>query len=158
MSKSKKRKHLQKSLIPKSSTTSTQNTQYLNKKIAFSEGWIKDGNNATALVSLRLVQDDFQCFSVWTRGDMRNFWEFQRKVHDQSWQQILSSGGKNNKTGLGYTPIPKSKYPSKNFIDTLSPDTSFFELRVSQKSRVHGFRSGPIFYICWLDRNHDICP
>ena len=48
--------------------------------------------------------------------------------------------------------------PNNNIKQKLSKDITFYEFRVSQKARVIGFREDAIFFLCWLDRNHRICP
>jgi hypothetical protein len=39
-----------------------------------------------------------------------------------------------------------------------NPDLTFFELRVTQQARVHGFRVKSAFFLVWLDREHRIYP
>ena len=48
--------------------------------------------------------------------------------------------------------------PENSIKEKISKDISFYELRVSQKARVVGFRQNAVFFICWLERNHRICP
>ena len=57
---------------------------------------------------------------------------------------------------LGYTKIGRDQYPGEYLKENISPDVAIFELRVNKKARVHGFRSGDIFYICFLDKEHRI--
>jgi hypothetical protein len=47
-------------------------------------------------------------------------------------------------------------YPNIKFKKQLSPDITIFELRVNKRIRVHGFRDESVFYICWLDKEHEI--
>ena len=75
-----------------------------------------------------------------------------------TWNQIYKTSGRiGNKTGLGYS-IHKdaAKLPNKALRDRISPDITFFELRVTGEARAHGFRSKNTFFLIWLDRNHDI--
>jgi len=151
-------KHKNRSLIPKSASNNNSKTNYLNKNISKIESWQGEGNSATVFVSLRYLQDDFQCFSSWDRSEMKCFWDFNRKVHDYTWQNILEQGGKaGNKVGFGYTIIPRELYPNQEFLQSISPDANIFEMRASQVIRLHGFRVRSVFYVCWLDRNHEIC-
>lgn len=55
------------------------------------------------------------------------------------------------------TKLAKSRYPAEGRIEGAALEFDLFELRVDGKKRVHGFREGNIFHICWLDRNHRIC-
>lgn len=113
-----------------------------------------------AYLALKYYQPEHECFSDWKPDELRAFSEFTRKLSQQRWQQIFQSGGSlGNKQGLGYTKHSnKSKLPNSTVIDKISPDIDFFELRVTQKARVHGFRSMSTFFLVWLDRNHKICP
>lgn len=151
-----------KSLINKGvsaiSNQKTPTAKYLNSNL-LSDTWFADGNNANVLASIRFVQHDFQCFSDWTNAEMKVFWSFIHKLHTYTWVLLYGTGGKSgNKTGLGYTATSLKDYPESEFITQLDPEISLFELRVDDKKRVHGFRSKAIFYICWLDKDHEIFP
>lgn len=149
--------HLQRSLIPKTSASLNLETTYLNKNVAELEGWKDEGDKAKVFVSTRYIQYKYQCFSVWSSTEMKSFWNFQELVSNMSWEQVYQTARKKKKNGVAYTTITKKTYPKSKFLNSLSPDITLFELRVSQESRVHGFRSGPVFYVCWLDKGHDIC-
>jgi hypothetical protein len=76
------------------------------------------------------------------------------------WSDIYRTGGSvGNKTGLGYT-IHKDmeKLPKHPHLDKISPDLTWFELRVDGESRVHGFRVGDAFFLVFLDKGHKIYP
>ncbi|RFS20460.1 hypothetical protein DVR12_17980 [Chitinophaga silvatica] len=119
--------------------------------------WKLDGNKAGVIASIRFVQHTYQCFSDWSKQDMKVFWTFIEKLHRYNWQDLLNTGGKHNKTGLAPTIIPRSKYPDCDFKAGLTEDVQLFELRIDHTKRVHGFRVDALFYICWLDKNHVIC-
>ena len=117
------------------------------------------GPGAAAYVVLKYYQAPWQCFSEWTRDELRAFSDFNRKVSAQTWQQIYASGGRGGaKGGLGYTPHDGRALPPVSFADALSEDIGWCEMRVTQKARVHGFRAGPGFFLVFLDRNHEIFP
>jgi hypothetical protein len=122
------------------------------------DGWNTEGNNAKVFVSIRFVQSDFQCFSDWEKQEMRAFWGFLEKLHEYTWTQVYGSGGKSDKTGLAYTEMSIDQYPNTAFRNSLDPQITLFELRVDGEKRVHGFRNKSVFYICWLDKNHEISP
>ena len=115
-----------------------------------------EGNTSKVFVSMLHLQFNSQCFSDWTKQEMSLFWNFNKEIHIKTWQDVYSTARKQNKTGLAYTILPKDKYPNSDFTKSLSKDITTFELRVNQKIRVHGFRNKNIFYLCWLDKNHDI--
>ena len=153
----KSQKHKQGSLIPKSVANIKEEKVFLNKNIALLESWKEEGNKANIFVSLRFVNHDFQCFSQWSREEMKCFWDFQTKISNTSWQLLYSQNGKTDKVGFAYTEIKRETYPKSTFKEELSPDITLFEVRANNKIRLHGFRYQSIFYICWLDKNHEIC-
>jgi hypothetical protein len=131
-------------------------SKFIDKKALYLIDVDLEGNTSHVFVSLLHLQFDFQCFSSWSKPEMSLFWHFNKEIHSKSWQDVYSTARKKNKTGLAYTIIPKGKYPNSVFTKNLSSDITTFELRVNQKIRVHGFRNKNVFYICWLDKNHDI--
>ncbi|OAV73606.1 hypothetical protein Barb6_00100 [Bacteroidales bacterium Barb6] len=116
----------------------------------------QSGNNQFVFLSIKHLQSNFECFSDWTKQEMAKFWNFNKRLHQMTWNDIYETGGKKDKTGLAYTIIPKEKYRSIPFISALN-DVTLFELRIDEKLRVHGYRSNSIFYMCLLDREHKIC-
>lgn len=108
-------------------------------------------------MALRYYVSEFQCFSEWTRDELRAFSEFNRKLRSLTWQQIYQSGGRpDTKTGLAYTPYDRSPIAPAPILMAISDDISWFELRVTRRARVHGFRTGPAFFLVYLDRLHEI--
>ncbi|WPU91273.1 hypothetical protein SNE25_18310 [Mucilaginibacter sabulilitoris] len=150
--------NLKRSLIPQSASKVNTNPKFIDKNAALMKGWQSDGDKANVLISIKFIQHDFQCFSGWQKDEMNLFWDFSRRIHESTWSNIYSQSGKLEKTGFGITNISRGQYPKSEFINSLSPDIGIVELRVSKKMRVHGFRFGAIFYLCFLDRNHEICP
>jgi len=148
--------HLKKGLIPKSASQQTLITKYINKDASSLDNLLSNGNNSHVLVSIKYIQHSFQCFSDWSQTEMKDFWNFSDNIHNQTWQQVYGSARKKDKTGLAYTTINLNQYPESEFKSKFSPDITAFELRVSQKARVHGFRLKSVFFICWLDKNHEI--
>jgi len=144
-------------LIPRPVAKSESTPKYLNKNVAVMQGWMRDGNEANIFLSLRFIQEKFQCFSDWSKTEMAIFWDFNRKIHNMSWELLYSQASK-GKEKRGYAPtiINKSKYSNQDFIKELDPGLDLFELRLNDKIRVHGFRDKAIFYLCFLDKNHEI--
>ena len=112
------------------------------------------------MVALKYYDPSFQCFSEWTPPELKAFSNFCKRITQSTWPDILSSGGKaGRKKGFGHTVHKnRSNLPKSSLLDKISEDIAFFELRVSKKSRVHGFRCASAFFLCWLDRNHEIYP
>lgn len=113
-------------------------------------------------VVLKHFDSQYQCFSEWTPDELKAFSRFIENLKQMTWGQIYQSGGKiGKKTGMGYTPHGRNvKLPdsTRRILKSISPDINFFELRISQKARVHGFQVKSAFFLVWLDRNHEICP
>lgn len=145
-----------KPLIDKNVASLKSVTTYINKNVATLIGNNENGDDSKVIISFIHIQNNYQCFSDWSKQEMNEFWGFYKKLHQYTWQQVYLTSGKTQKNGIAYTVIPTSKYPNKDFKENLSEDITIFELRVTQKGRVHGFRNKAVFYICWLDRNHEI--
>lgn len=111
-------------------------------------------------VNLKYYQSNYECFSEWTSEELKDFTSFLDKLGQTDWINIFKSGGSvGNKSSFGLTyHKDKKKLPTAIFIEKISPDINFFELRVNQKARVHGFRCVHTFFLVWLDRNHQIYP
>lgn len=129
---------------------------YINTNASVLDAWKRIGDAANIFVSLRYVQHSWQCFSEWSKTEMAEFWGFLRKIHEYTWTMLFSQSGKGAKAGKGYTQVAIENYPQSVFRDSLDPNITLFELRISDKARVHCFRHESVCYICWLDRNHDI--
>lgn len=148
-----KDKNKEKSLLPKEVAKKDVAFHYLKTKDADLLG-IKD--NSSPYLVLKCFKADYECFSKWNQNELKAFSKFNEELMECSWEQIFKMGGKSgSKTGLGYTKLKnKSKLPNQQFVKELSPDIDFFELRVTQKARVHGFRIKSAFFLVWLDKDH----
>lgn len=132
--------------------------KYLNSREAELLGFISEGSNIPAYVYLKYFDHQFECFSDWQADELKQFSQFINKLRQTSWQNIYKSAGRpGNKKGLGYTIHKNTEIlPNENLVKILSPDVTFFELRVSGSMRVHGFRQKSVFFLIWLDRKHRI--
>ena len=109
-------------------------------------------------VSLKYYWPDHECFSVWEGAKLKAFSAFCRKITQMRWSEIYASGGSaGHKTGLGYT-VHKNHdvLPENHELKALSPDLTWFELRVDGESRVHGFRVKDAFFLVFLDHGHAV--
>lgn len=148
-----------------SSNASTE----LEKKIFDFPSYKKDGsrespNEKAPYVVLKYFQSNWECFSDWEKGELQQFSNFLTTLSGHTWSSVYKSAGKGeNKGGLGYTPYSVEEMKSggeivKKILSNLSPDINLFELRVSQKIRVHGFQSQSAFFMILLDRQHRVFP
>lgn len=140
--------------------TKDEKKTFISKEAASLKNQIEsDKNDSHVLMSIKYLQHQHQCFSDWDANDMKSFWDFNKRLHEHTWADLYKSGGSlGNKSGLGFTIINHDKYPDSDFKKELSKDQRIFELRVNKKARVHGFRIKGVFYLCWLDKDHEICP
>jgi hypothetical protein len=137
------------------------------EKTAFSIPIKEDGMRNSILsknpyVVLKYFQSDWECFSDWEKGELSQFSNFLNLLKQHTWDSVYKSGGKGkNKGSLGYTPynvrdMKSGKSYMEKIQQNLSEDISFFELRVNQKIRVHGFQVQSAFFLILLDREHRV--
>lgn len=114
-------------------------------------------------IALKYFRSSYECFSQWEKDELKAFSDFLADMHLRTWQQVLTSSGKGeNKAGLGYTPYDESgakegaRAHLKAVRQQIGEDITFFELRLSSKMRVHGFRAKAIFFLVLLDREHRV--
>lgn len=122
-------------------------------------------DNDNPYVALKYFRQTFECFSAWEKDELKAFSSFLGSVQGRTWRQVLETSGKGeNKTGLAYTPyeINTTKNGAESHLKEvrklISEDIGFFELRVDQKMRVHGFRAKAAFFLVLLDREHRVFP
>lgn len=110
-------------------------------------------DDKNAYIALKYYDKNFECFSEWTADDLSCFSNFVDKINRLKWKEIKRHNG------LALKDIDDANgIPNNDIKEKLSKDITFCELRVSQKARVVGFRENSVFFLCWLDRNHRICP
>jgi hypothetical protein len=122
------------------------------------EAFERKGDDKQVFISIKELQNSYQCFSKWTEKEMSKFWDFNRRLHQMTWQDVYDSANRGgDKRGLAYTTIPRKNYSLISHIQNLSKDIVMFELRIDAELRVHGYRNLSVFYLCVLDRDHKIC-
>lgn len=113
-------------------------------------------------VTLKYYREAFECFSAWEKDELKAFSDFVSALRDRTWRQVLETSGKENKAGLAYTPydVATTKGGAEDHLNSvkklIGEDIPFFELRVTQKIRVHGFRMKAAFFLVLLDREHRV--
>ncbi len=130
-------------------------TSIEQQMLGLSEG---NSDRERAYVALKYYQSGYECFSEWTRDEMRAFSAFCDKLNERTWEQVKQSGGsRGTKAGLGFTPHrDRRKLPGNGLLDRISPEVEFSEMRVTDRARVHGFRMKSAFFLVWLDRDHRV--
>lgn len=123
-----------------------------SKILGLSENGLSS-DNENAYIALKYFDKNYQCFSEWNPDELACFSNFIDKINNLTWKQIKTH------SGLRFKNIDTAKgLPNNKIKETLSKDITFYELRVTEKARVVGFRINAVFFLCWLDRNHKICP
>lgn len=113
----------------------------------------KSSDNEKAYIALKYFDKNFECFSEWSSDELTCLSSFIDKVNQLEWKEIKRH------PGLCFKSVDNANgIPNNSIKEKLSKDITFSELRVSKKARVVGFRINSVFFLCWLDRNHRICP
>jgi hypothetical protein len=159
-------KKLPKGQIEESAKAALQLSEHDNKIFAIAQSsGVQGGDNASPYIALKYFRDTYECFSHWEKAELKAFTDLINNLRQRTWQQVLQTSGKRDKHGLAYTPYDPATVAdsAKAHLDAvrnqISPDISFFELRVDQnKLRVHGFRARAAFFLVLLDREHRVFP
>lgn len=115
-------------------------------------------NNLPPHISLKYYDYKHECFSQWTQRDLKDFSHLNELLSKTTWKEMIQNCSKNYgmKKGLGSTVIRDTNIHEK-LPKNISKDCTLIELRVNEKSRIIGFRNNEIYFLIWLDRNHDLC-
>lgn len=96
-------------------------------------------------ISLKYYKRSVECFSEWQRDDLKQFSLVNEKFGDRTFEQakLLAHFHRG--------------VPSKRFVrpENISEDIDFYSVAVGKKARVHGFFISSVFFLVWLDRNHE---
>jgi hypothetical protein len=107
-------------------------------------------------VALKYYDFEHECFSSWTREELKEFSNFVHKLRQLSWNNL--SGGLRPKPCKMEHAQNGAKERLRRVHQQLSKEIQFIELRVSQRARVHGFRMKSAFFLVLLDRDHRAFP
>lgn len=79
-----------------------------------------------------------------------------KKMEQRTWQQIKATGGKKDKSGLGFTSLDRNQLPGK--AANLDEDVRdrVFEVRVTRTTRLMCFRDANACNVVWYDANHEM--
>ena len=101
-------------------------------------------------ISLRYFQRSCECFSKWEKPELKKF---------SATIDKLLGYGPNLLTKTSSLCVMHKDAPDEDRFslpDEISPEQALHEIKVdpSNKLRIHGFFSGPVFFLLWLDREH----
>jgi len=91
------------------------------------------------------------CLSKLDKPVLRDFTKFIKRISKLERHQIQTD------KGLG-CKLHKGKPASGYTYPPLSEKPTYFEMRLNDKGRVHGFFSHNIFFLIWIDPNHEVFP
>lgn len=134
-------------------------TATADERKAFGFGRMVDApanHSEPVYVALKYYDFEHECFSSWTRDELKEFSNFVGKLRKLSWDGL--SGGLRPKPCKVEHAQHGAKERLKRVHEHLSREIQFIELRVSQRARVHGFRMKSAFFLVLLDRDHRTFP
>lgn len=101
-------------------------------------------------VSLLYFQRSCECFSDWQKSELKKFSGTIEKLRSHTVDQLKV---KRSLCDIHKNPPKEARF---SIPDTLSPDISLYEIKIdpSNKSRMHGFFVGDVYFLLWLDREH----
>lgn len=108
-------------------------------------------------IALKYLDTSHECFSAWGSDELRLFSGFIETLRQCSWEAVQRHNGLRLKT-IDVETIACGREALKRVQKKVSPDITFFELRVSRGVRVHGFRVAEAFFLVLLDREHRLYP
>lgn len=104
-------------------------------------------------ISLKYYHRKSECWSDWQQRELKDLSGTIEKLRNVSVAQLKQGGGPRYDTHKGPPKGGGFKRP-----DSLSADLQFCEIGLNKKARLHGFISGSVFFLVWLDRNHQVFP
>lgn len=111
-------------------------------------------DNEHVSINLRFFQKSCECFSKWQSHELKKFSAAIEKIRGYNPDMLRSNAS--------LCEIHKGAPASKRFSlpNDISPDQALHEIKVdpSNKLRIHGFFSGSVFFMIWLDREHACFP
>ena len=99
-------------------------------------------------ISLKYYDSSCECFSKWQQQELKGFSALINKIAQLAVNQ-LKSGTKYCDMHDGLSKLKRFQRP-----DNISPDIPLYELKVTEKARIHGFFIESVFFLLWLDREH----
>ncbi|SFK39360.1 MAG6450 family protein [Methylocapsa palsarum] len=103
-------------------------------------------------VSFKYWSSGSECLSDWQQAQLKFLRKFVDKIQNLTPTEIQTDQGLCYKLHKGKTSSGFSRPAA------VSKDIALAEMRISGKSRVHGFVESGRFYLVWLDRNHAVFP
>jgi hypothetical protein len=100
-------------------------------------------------ISLKYYNKNCECFSKWKKDELKGISSLIGKISQLEANKLRS--------GTRYCSAHKGPSKRERFQrpDWLSEDIVLYELEVTDKARMHGFFVDSVFFLLWLDREHE---
>lgn len=99
-----------------------------------------------------------ECPSTWPQDNMKSLFDAMRVASSMTWKQVQATGGHGkNAQGIAFKVV-NPKQAKRNLPENLAEDIDLAEIRITKKARIFGVRSESIFYVIWLDKDHQVFP
>ena len=122
------------------------NNIWYNPQVNKYELKTKSDENKCCILKFSMCDNNkYQLYNLNSRN-LKEFIKFAKKVESMPWKEIRVD------PGLKYESLPELKGPLY-----ISSDITLHSMRMSQKSRVIGYKENEFFYIVWFDNNHKTC-
>jgi hypothetical protein len=101
-------------------------------------------------ISLKYYISSCECFSEWQARELKKFTGTIEKIGNYDADQLQRTKSLCD-SHKGAPSFPRFSRPA-----SISEDITFYEIKVdpSNKARIHGFFIEGVFFLVWLDRNH----
>lgn len=114
----------------------------------------EDKDDERPYLALKYFSPSHQCFSEWSKTELKAFSSFTEKLKKVNWRQVRELGGFGYKVHKDRNILPGKG----SAIKEISLDIPPSELRITQRARIHGFRMNSAFFLVWLDKDHQMYP
>lgn len=105
----------------------------------------ENSDNKKCILKFSMCHDKYPLWEL-QKEDLKEFIKFAKKVESMEWKDI-----KRDK-GLRYEELDNYDKP-----DNISNDVTIHSMRLSQKSRIIGYRQDECYFIVWFDKSHKTC-
>lgn len=92
-----------------------------------------------------------ECPSSWNSTEIRELFDLFRQASSLPWSQVRTH------CGIRFKSI-NVRDCRRTLPSNISDDVAMSEMRVTDKARIFGVKHETVYYVIWLDRNHQNLP
>ncbi len=138
--------------MPRKTGTQNLRTDEVEPRSSLSQSKLERKEEQVS-VSFAYYRSQTECLSSWTRADLKCFVRAVEKMRSMRPDQLRDSS---------LCSVHSSKKPPKRFVrpEEIPDYHRMHKIRVDQSNaaRMHGVIDGSVFYLVWLDKNHEAFP